>query len=134
MTTLEEYRGEVAGVLDGLTVDLAGGAKTLKALDYMSENVDAPVFVVVPGQPYIATSGEDLPFGMTRVSWLVVVLVNREASKSAAAALDRLLSAAWEALNELPYDVVSASQPGTLTYNGLKFFGSVITMQHDLKL
>lgn len=132
MTTLAEYRGEIAGVLDGLVV----GAKTLKALDYMSENVEPPVFVVVPGQPYIATSGEDLPFGMTRVTWLVVVLVTREATKTAAAAIDALLAAAWGALDSLPYDVVSASQPGTLTYpnSGAKFFGSVITVQHDVKL
>lgn len=131
MTTLEEYRGAIADVLDGLEISTG---RTLKAFDYMSENVEPPVYVVVPGQPYITTQGEDLPFGMTRVTWLVVVLVTREATKTAAATLDKALSAAWEALNDLPYDVVAASQPGTVTYSGLKFFGSVITVQHDLKL
>lgn len=135
MTTLEDDRAEVAGKLDGLEVELAGGTATLKALDYMSENVEPPVFVVVPGSPYLQPSGETVRFGHKLVTWQVVVLVTREASKAAAAAIDALVLAAWDALED-DYDVISASQPGTVTYpnSGLKFLGSVITVQHDVRL
>lgn len=135
-STLEDARHDVAGVLEGLEVELAGGTKTMKAFDYMSENATPPVYAVVPGQPYIATSGEGLLMGHRRVMWAVVVLLARDASKSVASAVDLLILAAIDALEDGGYDVLTASQPGEVTFpvSGLKFFGSVITIQHDLKL
>lgn len=135
-TALEDARADVAEVLTGLEVEFAGGVKTLKALTAMTENVEPPVFVVVPGQPYISTSGDGLLMGRRRVTWNVAVLVTREATQSVAAAMDGMVLVAMEALEDADYDVLTASQPGTVTYpvSGLKFFGSVITIQHDLKL
>lgn len=132
MTTLAEVRAEVAGVLDGLVV----GGKTLKAIDYLSENLTAPCFAVVPGQPYLTRTGEGLTFGATRIRWDVLVLVQREVSKTAAESMDALLLAAIDALEE-KYEVVEALQPGTVQPkppSGPKFFGSVIRLQHDEKL
>lgn len=130
MSTLDELRAEVAEVLDGLEA----GGKTLRAVDYLSENLTPPCFAVVPGQPYISTSGPDLRFGHKRIRWDVLVLVQREVSKTASASMDALLLAAVDVLEETnEYDVVEAMQPGVvqLTPKGPKFFGSVIRLQHD---
>jgi len=117
--------------LTSLRTDVAADlvAAGVKAVEYVGETITPPCAVVVPGQPYIVEPSRtnDVPFGHVLVRVDVLLLVAREAAKSAAERIDQLVETAYAALGE--HDITQVSRPGLVTLNGAKFVGSTITIE-----
>lgn len=107
---------------------VAGG---LKSAEYVAETITPPIAVVVPGAPYIVTSGEGVPFGHVRVRHDVLLVSHRGANKKAAALIDSMIETALAALND--YDVTDVAQPGLVELSGSKFMGSVVSIEQIVK-
>lgn len=125
--SLKEIR---AGIAEALKDSDAG----LKSIPYVSENITPPCTIVVPGRPYLASSGPDLSFGFTRVRHDVLIVGARDGAKRDADAIDDLIDMAWSALEEADYDAAEATRPDVVTLSGAKFLASVISIQHDVRL
>lgn len=110
-----------------VTADLA--AAGIRAVEYIGETITPPCAVVVPGQPYIVqpSRGSGIPFGHVQVNVDVLLLVAREAAKTAAERIDQLVEDAFGALDE--HDVVQVTRPAEVTLRGAKFIGASLSIQ-----
>lgn len=112
-------------LLAGVVADLEAG--DVRAVDYMTETPTPSSAIVTPGQPFIVAAGNGIPFGHQLVRIDVLLLVTREAAKTAAERMLSLVESAQAALTER--DVVQVTRPGLVTLNAAKFIGCVVTIE-----
>lgn len=118
-----------------LTADRAAIAAELtaggvRAFEYVDTVVEPPCAVVVPGQPFLDVPGPsrtDVGFGCMLETIDVLVLAQRDVNRESAQQMDDLIVDALTALTDR--DVVRVSRPDVVTLNGVKYLGSVLTIE-----
>ena len=124
MSTLTTLRTDIAAALE---------AAGIHAIEHVAEVMQPPVAVVVPDDPYITTSGENLPYGHVVVRMSVLLISDKATNKAAASKIDSMIEQAYMALND-DWDITEVTTPGQVTVNGSTFLGSVISITQETKL
>lgn len=114
---------------EGIAADLV--AAGVRAVEYTSSALTPPVAAVVPAQPYLSWGDEGLTFGRDVRVRVDVLLISHEtgSGKTDASLVDRLIESAVSALSER--GPVRVSRPGIFTYNGTRYMGAVLSLEHD---
>lgn len=107
-------------------------AAGVKSADYASNLLSPPVAVVVPSPQYLSWGESDVPFATpVTVRHDVLLLSNVTGSKEQEADLvDGLICQAVSALKG--HGIKRVSRPGSLTIDGTKYLGAVLSLEHDM--
>lgn len=125
MTAVGDFRENVRAALQ------AGG---LKAVDYLAETLVPPVAAVVPGDPYLTTEGEDIPFGHMMVRVSVLLVGAKATNKSAATQMDEMIETAVDAVEDADFDVMEVGAPQQMLLNGVKYVGTYLSLEQNIKI
>lgn len=108
----------------------------IKTSPYVGERVAPPVAVVVPGDPYIAGDGDELPavFGVQVVRLMVLVVGSKGTNKAASEEIDQLVSQLVVAINGHGLTITQVAQPAQVELNGHAFLGSVVEVEQQINL
>lgn len=120
MSRLTALRTEVADALN---------AASIKAIEYVGEQITPPAVVVLPAAPYMVPSQH---FGHFDVNISLLVVAGKGTSKASANALDSMIEQVIEALDD--WDLTEVSQPGQVNLNGSNFLGAVISIEQTIKI
>lgn len=104
----------------------AGGFE--RAYEYVADTITPPCAVVVPGQPYVEQrpGTQGFTFGELSVTVDVLLVAARDINKKNAAKVDDLVELGLAALKDR--EVVRVSRPDIATLSGIKYLGSVLTI------
>ena len=124
LSTLTEIRTEIAELLTE-----AG----IKAREYVPDNANPPLALVVPADPWITTSEANtrlqFPF---KVTTLVVLIGGKASNKAAQTNIDSMVQTALVALDD--WEVTQVTAPMELSIKGIQFSGVVMTLETDTNM
>lgn len=120
---------DLSTLRDAIVAALVAG--DVKAVDYTSNLLNPPVAAVVPSPNYLTWGESEVAFAYpVRVRHDVLLLSNITGSREQEADLiDGLICKAVAALRE--HGVKRVSRPGTLTIDGTKYLGAVLSLEQD---
>lgn len=125
-TTLTDARENVCDALDGL-----GG---VTVYSYNPETLAAPAAVVLPGDPYLASGEDGVPYGWHRVRHTIIVVAAVASNEVATETLDSLIGDAIQLLGIAGYDVETVTEPYAFSSNGNLHLAADLTVSDTLQL
>lgn len=105
----------------------------IKAYEYVPDNVNPPVALVVPADPYVTAGDEATAFAYPyRVNVTVVLLASKGTNKAAQNKIDSMVESALEALED--WDINEVSAPLEMNVKGVQFAGIAISLFQNTNL
>lgn len=122
--TLSALRSEVRDVLKAASYD---------AVEYVVENIDPPICVVIPADSYITTPSGNAYGAPYTIGIHVLIIAGHGTNEDSAYEIDSMIVGVVDALDE-HWDITEVTAPQEMALKGTPYMGAVVTLEINTKI